>query len=72
MAPDEFRLLDWYPCRNPLIGLDKTLEVVKRVIDINEPHNSSIELGDSTYVQSSKATAALASRVKVLEKLLGI
>lgn len=72
MAPDEFRIYDWYPCRNPLIGLDRTLEVVKQTIDINQPHNSSIELGDSTYTQSSKATASLASRVKVLEQQLGI
>lgn len=71
-APDEFRLLDWYPCANPLIGLDRTLEIVKQTIDINEPHNSSIGLGDSTYTQSTKATATLASRVKVLEQQLGI
>lgn len=72
LAPEEFRLYDWYQVKNSLIGLDQSLEVVKQVIDINEPHNSTIELGDSTYVQSSKATAAIASRVKVLEKMLGI
>lgn len=72
MEPDEFRLLDWYPCRNNLVGLDETLEIIKQTIDINEPHNSSIELGDSTTKQSSQATAALASRVAQLEKLLGL
>jgi hypothetical protein len=72
LAPDEFRLLDWYPCRNPLVGLDEPLEIIKQTIDINEPHNSSIDLGDSTTKQSSQATAALASKVATIEKLLGL
>ena len=72
LAPDEFRLLDWYQCRNPLVGLDESLEIIKQTIDINEPHNSSIELGDSTTKQSSQATAALSSRLDKLEKQFGI
>ncbi|WP_418389546.1 phage tail spike protein [Adlercreutzia sp.] len=72
MEPDEFKLLDWYQCRNHLVGLDEPLEVIKQTIDINEPHKSSIELGDSTTRQSSQATAAIASKVATLEKLLGL
>lgn len=72
MAPDEFKLLDWYPCKNDLVGLDEPLEIIKQTIDINEPHNSSIDLGDSTTRQSSKATATLASKVANLEKVLGL
>lgn len=72
LAPDEFHLLDWYHCRNPLVGLDEPLEIIRQTIDINEPHNSSIDLGDSTAKQSSQATAALASKVATLEKLLGL
>ncbi len=72
MEPDEFKLLDWYKCRNNLVGLDEPLEVIKQTIDINEPHKSSIELGDSTTRQSSQATAAIASKVANLEKMLGL
>ncbi|BCS58567.1 hypothetical protein ADLECEL_24520 [Adlercreutzia equolifaciens subsp. celatus] len=72
LAPDEFALLDWYRCRNPLVGLDESLEIIKQTININEPHASSIDLGDSTARQSSQATAALASKVAELEKLLGL
>lgn len=72
MEPDEFKLLDWYPCRNHLVGLDEPLEVIKQIIDINEPHKSSIDLGDSTTRQSSQATAAIASKVATLEKMLGL
>ena len=72
MEPDEFKLLDWYQCRNHLVCLDEPLEVIRQTIDINEPHKSSIELGDSTTRQSSQATAAIASKVATLEKLLGL
>lgn len=72
MAPDEFALLDWYRCRNPLVGLDESLEIIRQTININEPHASSIDLGDSTTRQSSQATAAIASKVATLEKLLGL
>lgn len=46
---DDFALYDSYPCYNPLIDLDETLEIVGQTIDINEPPNSSIDLGDSAF-----------------------
>lgn len=52
MDYDSFTLYDKYPCYNPLIGVDETLEIVKRDIDINEPDNSTIEMGDTTLVLS--------------------
>ena len=72
LAPDEFKLLDWYRCVNPLVGLDESLEIIKQTIDINQPHASTIDLGDSTARQSTQATAALASKVQALEKRLGL
>lgn len=50
---DEFELYDKYLCYNPLIGVDETLEIVKQTIEINEPENSTIEMGDSALVLSS-------------------
>lgn len=52
LDPDTFRIHDSYPCRNPLIGLeglDETLEIVKQTIDINEPENSTFDMGESTF-----------------------
>lgn len=49
---DGFNLYDSYPCFNPLLGIDEPLEVVKRTIDISEPENSSIEMGDTSLVLS--------------------
>ena len=43
---DTFELWDSYPCVNPLIGLDETLEIVKQTIDISEPEASSFDMGD--------------------------
>lgn len=46
---DSFNIHDSYPCWNPLIGLDETLEVVKQTIDVCDPEESSIEMGESSY-----------------------
>lgn len=49
-----FRVYDWYRCYNPLVGLDETLEIVRQTININDPSESSYELGESTTLQSQK------------------
>lgn len=53
---DSFEIFDSYPCRNPLIGLDETLEVVKQKISINVPENSTIEVGEVNRRLSSDLT----------------
>lgn len=63
---DSIDLHDWYPCRNPLIGLDETLEVVKKVLDLNSPSKSSVEFGSIAVSQSAaiaRAKAAAADAV---------
>lgn len=52
--PDPFEIFDWYPCRNPLTGLDETLEIVAQTIDINEPESSTIDMGETTARLSSE------------------
>lgn len=46
---DDFQLYDSYPCYNPLIDVDETLEIVSQTIDINEPMSSSIEMGETGF-----------------------
>lgn len=53
---DAFEMFDSYPCRNPLIGLDDTLEIVKQSIDINEPENSTFDMGEVSRRLSSDLT----------------
>ena len=46
---DDFQLYDSYPCYNPFIDVDETLEIVSQTIDINEPMSSSIEMGETGF-----------------------
>ena len=45
---DDFRLYDKYPCRNELVGLYATLEIIKKTTDVIEPHSSTFEMGATT------------------------
>lgn len=46
---DSFALFDSYPCYNPLTDTDEVLEIVKRTINISEPGDSSIEMGETKH-----------------------
>lgn len=48
MDVDDFQVYDKYPVTNSLIGLNDTLEVIKKTININEPQLSSFDMGDRT------------------------
>lgn len=48
MDIDDFRLYDKYPCRNELVGLYATLEIIKKTTDVIEPYSSTFEMGAST------------------------
>lgn len=54
LDPDRFEIFDSYPCHNPLIGLDETLEIVKQTIDLNEPEASTFDLGETSARLSSE------------------
>lgn len=65
---DEFELLDWYPCQNPLIGLDEELEIVKQTVDVCNPMDSTFEMGETTQ-SASRNMATLGSLSKVVESV---
>lgn len=54
LDPDGFEIFDSYPCYNPLLGLDETLEIVKQTIDINSPEESTFDMGDTAYTLSAE------------------
>lgn len=43
---DDFVLYDRYPVENQAIGIDDTLQIVKKNTNVVEPQNSSFEMGD--------------------------
>ena len=43
---DDFVISDRYPVKNPGIGIDDILKIIKKTTNIIEPHNSSFEMGD--------------------------
>ena len=43
---DSLNCGDSYPVENKLIGLDETLRITKKTIDINAPHKGSITIGE--------------------------
>ena len=43
---DDFVISDRYPVKNPAIGIDDILKIIKKTTNIIEPHNSSFEMGD--------------------------
>lgn len=49
---DDFKVYDSYPTINKLIGLDTTLEIIKKTTDIYKPYSSSIGLGDNEMLLS--------------------
>ena len=63
LESERFNLLDWYPCYNPLIDLDETLEIVRKTLNFDEPYKSSIDFGETTTRQSIN--------IAILESLKG-
>lgn len=49
---DDFVLYGRYPVENPAIGVDDTLQIVKKNTNIIEPHNSSFDMGDTMKLLS--------------------
>lgn len=49
LDPDSFELYDSYPCYNPLIDVNETLEIVKQTLDISSPEESTFDMGESAF-----------------------
>lgn len=43
---DDFVLYDSYPVKNQAIGLNDTLQIIKKNTNVVQPHSSSFEMGD--------------------------
>lgn len=58
---DDFALYDSYPLKNDLIGISGTYQIVGKNVDVIEPYNSTITLGDKTVLLSDQIAAGNAS-----------
>ena len=47
-ATDHFNLFDWYPIVNKYIGINDTLEVIRKQIDIFKPYNPTLTFGEKS------------------------
>lgn len=52
LAFDEIKLYDSYPVKNTLLGIDDTLEVVKKTTNVVEPYASTFHLGSMSKLLS--------------------
>lgn len=43
---DDIVIYDSYPVRNVALGINETLQIVKKTTDVIEPYNSTFEMGD--------------------------
>lgn len=44
---DDFAVGNYYPVKNALIGVDDTLRIIKKTIEITDPQSSKFDIGDS-------------------------
>lgn len=44
---DDFEVCDYYPIKNPLIGVDDVARIIKKTIDVCEEVKSTIEVGEN-------------------------
>ncbi|MBR4743540.1 MAG: phage tail protein [Oscillospiraceae bacterium] len=68
--PDSIELYQFYPVTNTMIGIDTTLEVVRKSTNLFEPHLPSITFG-SRQVWLSDLVNSEADRLNAVEALTG-
>lgn len=66
---DDLVLYDSYPIRNDLIGLNDTLQIVKKTTDIIELWNSTFELGETSKSLQDEFLAKEAARKNLVERV---
>ena len=66
---DRIRLHGWYPCYDPLVGLDENLEVVKQTVNVSEPAESTWEFGETkaTHTAILSSLNGIASAVEYVK-----
>src|SRR5690606_4915894 len=64
---DSFEFGNWYPGINPVMGIDDKLRVVGKTIDIIEPNNNELTIGDKFKKASEYQRDALKSERKIVE-----
>lgn len=62
LAPDRFKVGDWYPTRNEVLGVNEDLRITGMTIDLVQPQTSVLNIGDKTttlsqYQNSIRKTA---------------
>lgn len=67
LDPDSIDLGNWYPVINPVMNIDEVLRVVEKTIDIVNPENGNISVGDLFKTMSEYQSDVNKSTQKVVE-----
>lgn len=65
--PDAYEIGCWYPVVNPVMGIDENLRIVGKTIDIIEPENNDLTIGDQFKRASDYQFEAKQAEKKVVE-----
>lgn len=70
---DDFEVCDYYPIKNPLLGIDDVARIIKKNIDVCEEIKSTIEVGENfktlSDLQIEQTNKAVSSVVRLSEKV---
>lgn len=69
LAIDDFDVGNYHPIKNALLGIDDTARIIKKTVNICEPQESSIEVGDNFKTLSDIQREQAAAIKKAQNKL---
>src|SRR5690625_285211 len=65
--PDAYEVGNWYPVINPVMGIDESLRVIQKTIDIIDPENNNLTIGDKFLTASEYQNESNKSVRKVVD-----
>lgn len=64
---DSYEVGNWHPIENPIFGIEDTLQIIEKEIDINDPTQSSLTIGEKYVTLTEYQLEANKKATKVVE-----
>lgn len=64
---DPYEVGNWHPIENPIFGIEDTLQIIEKEIDINDPTQSSLTIGEKYVTLTEYQLEANKKTTKVVE-----
>src|SRR5690606_37822441 len=68
---DPYEVGNWHPIENPIFGIEDTLQIIEKEIDINDPAQSSLTIGEK-YVTLTEYQLQVNKKATKVVELEGI